>query len=910
MFSRQLSYRALCTSVLIVFALATTAVGVSIWLDRANAIEDGVRDAHNIALVLGGQIVRSIKSADAVLRSVQHRIEEQGTKKPLGAMNLGDFREFRDWLLQKRELLPNAFQIILTDDRGRLLVTTAAWPTPNLDFADREHLRDLAANDDDRLSISLPIISRLSAEPVIVLARRINGPDGIFVGVISVSEKRSYFESIYGAVDSLPNQLFTLFRPDGTVIIRYPDTEERTGQKLPASWPFHAVVRNGGGRYRSTGAFDPIIRWAAVNPLKEYPLVVNVLTPEHVLLRDWSIRTSVTIAVTLVFLGCALVLLGAMARQYRDLRTSKALLAEKSKALAREHAHFNAALNNMSQGLAMFDHDERMVVCNERYREIHQFPRDLVKPGVRLRDLVLHRHRQRGYPADVDEYIAEVRAKVFAGWPQAGEYQDIEGQTFTVKNNPMENGGWVVTFDDVTDRRLDELKIRRLAHNDLLTSLANRPYFLEKLDKAQEGLRTDGQPFTILMLDLDRFKNINDSLGHGAGDMLLKEVARRLEASLQTTDVVARIGGDEFTLIQSAPCELDTFDDVSSVMRENAILLSNRIIDVISQPFDINGHNGVISVSIGIAMAPHDGTEPDELLKKADLALYKTKSEGRNGYSFFEPEMATDADERRQLEIDLRVGLSRGEFELFYQPQVDVATKELRGMEALVRWHHPTQGLIRPDRFIALAEDTGLISALGEWIMHAGCSEAARWPSNIKIAINVSPVQFRRANLLDMIQCAVVEAGLPPERLEIEITERVLIENDADYLSTLHQLKNLGISIALDDFGTGYSSLGYLKMFPFDKIKIDRSFAGELLERSDCAAIVCAVIGLGRSLDIVTVAEGVETQEQFEALRAAGVTQVQGYLFGRPMPAAQIVFDTEDSALAHAAIRQKHILSS
>jgi EAL domain-containing protein (putative c-di-GMP-specific phosphodiesterase class I) len=291
-------------------------------------------------------------------------------------------------------------------------------------------------------------------------------------------------------------------------------------------------------------------------------------------------------------------------------------------------------------------------------------------------------------------------------------------------------------------------------------------------------------------------------------------------------------------------------------------------------------------------------------MQKADLALYSIKAQGRNGYSFFDAEMAMIADQRHKLEEDLRAALSRGEFELYYQPMIDVATWQPCGMEALVRWHHPDHGLISPDRFIALAEDIGLVSSLGEWILQTACADAAKWPEPIKVAINISPIQFRSANLLDVIMCALVDSGLSPERLEIEITERVLLENDANYISTLHQMKNLGVSIALDDFGTGYSSLGYLKMFPFDKIKIDRSFTSELLQRSDCAAIVCAIINLGRSLDIITVAEGIETQAQFQALRAAGVTQAQGYLIGHPLPAERIVFDPTDNALADEADRQ------
>jgi diguanylate cyclase (GGDEF)-like protein len=556
-------------------------------------------------------------------------------------------------------------------------------------------------------------------------------------------------------------------------------------------------------------------------------------------------------------------------------KRAEASLIANSQELERANMRFNAALNNMSQGLCMFDAGQRIVVANDRFREIYGFTRDQAKPGTTLRQLLEHRIANGSYfgPAP-DEYI-RINLK------RPSDMETLrDGRVISLLRHPMPDGGWLTTYEDISERRRNEAKVAFMAHHDLLTGLANRTLFMEKIEEAGARLRRHGEPFTVVMLDLDRFKNVNDSLGHPAGDALLKEMAQRLKASLRETDVLARLGGDEFAILQNG----------GAAQRDDAITLSVRIIDLVAQPFDLDGHKVSVGASIGIALAPQDGVEPDELLKKADLALYLTKSEGRNGFNFFHADMTTEADARHQMENEMREALVRNEFELYYQPVLDVRTREPRGAEALVRWRHPRNGLIVPDRFIPLAEDTGLIVQLGAWILAKACTDAAAWPAQYKLAVNLSPVQFRKGDLFEVILCALVESGLPPERLELEITESVLLENEANYRVLLQQLKNIGVSIVLDDFGTGYSSLGYLTRFPVDKIKIDKSFTQGLSQRADCAAIVSSVVTLAHGLDIATTAEGVETEEQFELLRAAGVTQVQGFLFGRPRPMSELGF--------------------
>ncbi len=417
-------------------------------------------------------------------------------------------------------------------------------------------------------------------------------------------------------------------------------------------------------------------------------------------------------------------------------------------------------------------------------------------------------------------------------------------------------------------------RVLELAQTDILTGLPNRAFFLEQLEDADSYERRGSGAFSILMLDLDRFKNVNDSLGHAAGDALLRQVALRLKSAIRSTDVLARLGGDEFAIIQ-AEC-----DD----QRTGSIDLATRISKLIAEPFLLQGNQVEVGTSIGISMAPEHGSDQEQLLKKADLALYRSKSAGRNCFALYDEAMSAELEARNTLESDLRDAVARCQFELHYQPFFDVQTGQRRGLEALVRWRHPTRGLIPPDQFIPLAEETGLIVPLGEWVLRRACDDATSWPADIKVAVNLSPVQLKQVELFDVIQSALRSSGLPPERLEIELTESVLLERAVENHALMERLRSIGISLALDDFGTGYSSLSCLTAFPFDKIKIDRSFIGNLTKRHKSSAIISSIVTLARGLNLSVTAEGVETSEQFERLKTLGVNFAQGYLLGRPMP--------------------------
>jgi diguanylate cyclase (GGDEF)-like protein len=540
-----------------------------------------------------------------------------------------------------------------------------------------------------------------------------------------------------------------------------------------------------------------------------------------------------------------------------NLERINTLMAEQASShageMAIQHGRFEAALDNMTQGLCLFDADGRLTIFNRRFREMFGEPElgaavHTILAGSGLRS-----------PAELIE--------------QPSFLCDLpDGRIIAVAHQRIEGGGWVATYEDVTERRRIEARFAYLARHDALTGLPNRVLFREHMEEALG--RGRGRAFAVLSLDLDGFKAINDTLGHPAGDALLRAVAARLQQVASDADIVARLGGDEFVVIQQ------------ETAGTGISALAQRLVDALHEPFEIDGHELVIGASIGIASttdladAAAPGA-PDTLLKHADLALYRATGDGRRTFRFFEAGMDARLQARRSLELDLQTALDRDQFELLYQPLVDTRSGRVAGFEALLRWRHPERGTVSPAEFIPVAEETGMIRQIGAWVLRRACAEAAGWPDGVSVAVNLSPVQFT-AGLVETVADALLSAGLPARRLELEITESLLLQDDSAILETLHLLRQLGTRIAMDDFGTGYSSLSYLQRFPFDKIKIDQAFIRQLSERPDSTAIVRAVIGLGRSLGMAILAEGVETAGQLAILQA-----VQGYLFSPPRPAAE-----------------------
>jgi len=573
---------------------------------------------------------------------------------------------------------------------------------------------------------------------------------------------------------------------------------------------------------------------------------------------------SLVIAVAVIlFLGLCLIF------ALSDWRTRERLRQQKGQ--------LDTALENMSQGLCMFDSEGRVLLFNEKYVEITSIPADTLRHSTLID--ILSEQKTGAKIEDPEGFASRIISAARKREPLNTLVEHHNGRIIRAVTGPMKDGGWVVTLEDITDWQKAQEKIFHMARHDALTNLPNRVLFREHLEAALTRVNRN-ECAAILCLDLDRFKSVNDTLGHLVGDDLLNEVARRLVGCLREGDMVARVGGDEFAIVQSG----------KDLHASDVAALAGRIVEVVSAPYEIQGNQIVIGTSIGISFAPEDGTVAEKLLRNADLAMYRAKADGRGTYRFFEPGMDAKAQARRLLELELRGALARQEFELYYQPIQDLESGEIIEMEALIRWKHPLRGFVAPMDFIPVAEETGLITQIGDWVLARACKDAAAWSRPLSVAVNMSPVQFKSQALLRSVEAALSTSGLPAARLELEITEAVLMDESDATLGMLHQLRNLGVRISMDDFGTGYSSLGYLRSFPFDKIKIDRSFIRDLTSRADAMAIVRAVTGLGRSLGIPTTAEGVETAEQVNLLRREGCTQVQGFHFSEPRPASEVEY--------------------
>lgn len=852
--------------------LVAGIVGTTGWLIFAQYNADiaaGLRSTAGRARLLAEQTSRSMQPIDLTLRDLLGRLTAMGTAVADTSLAWGSKATF-DLLVERLKGLPQADFLLIVGKDGRTVNRTGVFPAVRLDLSMRDHFQYLSTNDDHALFASRPVKTFLDNRWTVFLARRLNDPQGSFAGVVLAGVTLVHLEELYRQVTT-EHGAVTVLRRDGLVLARYPSTKDVVGTTMSETAPWYKLLQDGGGSYTSPGYMDGIPSLVSVRPLREFPLVIDVSMTKAAALSGWLGQALWLSAGAATAIALVVVLLRVFGIQYsRQVRQNLLLITRRFQ--------FDAVLDNMSQGLTFFDADAKLMISNRRYGEIYRLSADQTRIGTSLSEIVGHRMAMGSLPnMTAADYLLRRVSLVSAmnSFDVIDEFAD--GRVVSMHYQPMPGGGWVTTHEDITERRRTDASLAFMARHDPLTELPNRTLFLERLLEAM-ALTPQGKQCALFCLDLDRFKVINDTLGHPVGDALLRAVASRLSTLVRSVDTVARLGGDEFAIIQA---------DLKST--ENAVLLAERIVLALRLPYEVDGHRITMSASIGISVAPKDGPMSDALLKNADVALYLAKAEGRGAYRFFEPEIDSYVAQRRMVELELRNARPTEDFELHYQPILDLRSGVVTGFEALIRWNHPIRGMVSPAEFIPIAEETGLIVVMGEWALRKACQEASAWPEDIEIAVNLSPVQFKGAQLVGVVQAALTASGLAPGRLELEVTESVLLEDSDATLAILHQLHALGVRIALDDFGTGYSSLSYLRSFPFDKLKIDRSFICDVDTDNDAAVIVGAVVTIGEGLGMTIVAEGVETEKQLAKVRDQGCGKVQGYFFSRPRPASEVM---------------------
>lgn len=731
-----------------VFVAGAISIGAALYTATLydDALDEAEHDLQDLALVLAEQTERAFQTVEVVQSNILDRLKNAGVGSSDDLRRVAPLYNTYELLREQAAPLPHVDALSITDDKGKLLNVSRSWPLPEMNFSDRSYFRALASDQNLQSFVSEPIFSRVANTWTFIIARRIVGAEGQFIGVLSAVIELGYFERLYQEIAVSPGRAVALVRQDGVLLARYPQSEATLkAPAIPAASPIRTLLGKASPRtVRNVSVVDGQDRIVTANNLKRYPAALLLSDTVQMALSNW--RSQFT-------------LVGVI-----------------------------AILMNLAVGAA----------CWLGFRQIRAVARK----------------------ADAESH---------------------------------------------------------LARHDTLTGLPNRILFNEEMERTVGSATQSGKRFAVLLLDLDQFKEVNDTRGHLVGDALLREIAGRFKICVRDGDCLARIGGDEFAIIQH-----DIHDP------KEVAALAERLVQAASQPFDLHGQIVATGISIGVALAPDDGRDSDRLLKSADLALYAAKGESSGTFRFYDVVMDARRAARRTLERDLKRAVDAGEFELFFQPYLDLRTNRITGCEALLRWRHPERGLLSPQTFIPVAEETGLIRPLGDWALQEACRQAVAWSPSIKVAVNVSAVQFKIGDVLAAVEQALGATGLAAGRLELEITESALFEDPA-FVATLLRLKELGVSLALDDFGTGYASMSYLRSFPFDKIKIDRSFVQEMDRSSGSAAIVHATLDLAQRLGMTTTAEGVETEEQLHALRESGCTKAQGFLIARPMAAQDTI---------------------
>jgi diguanylate cyclase (GGDEF)-like protein len=853
-------------STAILGAIIIVMLWAGVLLKYAEDVQRDRREAerlnNNFAMLFEENVLRSIGEIDKALLYLRRSIETRKETTDLGT------------IVNTTDVLSEIIvQVGVIDAEGIMRASNAGpQPPPALDLSDREHYRVHLGGNDDQLFISKPVIGRASGRWSVQVSRRFLNSDGTFAGVVVASLDPEHFTKFYDKIDFGPSASITLIGSDGVV---RSSGGRAGGFALGQNLDDTNLFAHMGAATTVTFDDDDHLggdgRLVTVRKVRGNPLWVSVSTNKvEIYGNSWGTLKLNAIAAGLL----TLLILAAMERVLR------------TEAAARyKAAQLQLTLENMSQGIMLVTKDLQIPIINGRCGELLELPAEFIAHPPRFDQFGEFQTRIGDFHAGLlatDGMPSETDASDHAVHYAICERTMPNGSVIEVRSGRLPDGSFVQTFTDITKRCEAEARVARLASEDPLTGLPNRRVFGTTLDQMSAqipaaALTASAGEFAVLFLDLDRFKVINDTLGHRIGDLLLQEVAKRLQGALEATDVLARLGGDEFAIV------------VRSVRSREAIeALADTLTEVVGRPYEIDGHRIRSSVSIGIAVGPLDGDNADDLLMAADLALYAVKAGGRGSYRFFQRSMNEEINDRRQTELDLREAIEKEELELHYQPIIDLQRNAITGFEALARWRHPVKGMIPPAVFIPVAEDSGLILPLGTWALTEACRRAAQWPDHLKVAVNLSPVQISTPHLPELVESILTDTGLAPHRLELEITERIFMEDGEETLSILHRLKSLGVRISMDDFGTGYSSLSYLRSFPYDNIKVDRTFVSRLNEGTEHVVIVQAVVSIARALGLTTTAEGIETLDQQEFLAALGCDEAQGYLFSAPVPIAEV----------------------
>ena len=860
-------------------AMLWTGIVLKFKDQSAGSYRDAVLNTQNLALLFEENILRTIGEVDKALYFMRRQIRQHPDSADAHRIvsNSDIFNEL-------------IVQFAITDANGTLKASsTGGHPTVPIDLSDREYFPFHRDNGKDELHVSRPMVGRVSKRWSIQLTRRFLDKDGAFGGVVVGSLNPEHLTDFYRLIDLGRSGSISLIGLDGSVRASG-GTNGRgrlaLGQDVAGSRLLTEMHSRGAGTFTDpTPEGNRIVTFRRVRNL---PLAVSVSVTEAQVYatayRDALSHSIVGGLLTLVILGVGM----KGSRDQLHLRLAKTKLLHSQQLALQKSEQLGLTLDNMGQGIILVTKNHRMPVINRQAVRLLDLPEDFLRRRPTFADFVEYQEA-RGEFASVHIPEGVPAIEYFSRRDASGAYPTYErtrpnGVVLEVRTTALPDGGFVRTFTDVTPKRQAQEAVVRLASEDALTGLANRRHFREEVEKSvlkQKSPVAEGEDedrgFALLYMDLDWFKVVNDTLGHWIGDTLLQTVAERLKSTVRTGSLVARLGGDEFAILLPNTCST-----------EQPEALATRLSEVLSQPYEIYGQHIRIGVSIGIALAPHDGNDPELLLRASDMALYAAKAAGRGTYKFFHKSMAEQLRVRRQLELDLRNAIDNDQLALHYQPVLNTADKTISGFEALMRWDHPIRGMVPPSEFIPIAEETGLIVSLGTWALKKACEQASMWPDDLNVAVNVSPMQFRSGNLVTVVSSVLRETGLAPSRLYLEITETILMQESDSTVLVLNQLRQLGVRISMDDFGTGYSSLSYLRSFPLDKIKIDRAFVKDLGLTAASDVIIRSVIDIARTLEMTTTAEGVETREQFERLAALGCTEAQGYYLSKAVPVSQV----------------------